>query len=145
MKDEAGGVVYKKQEGTAFVTDFLSDTTVMLESAAHNFFFFKESSHGTIMIEPIECIYLYQLLPSGYHLKFHVLEFYPMASYKTHQTITDGSDLCLALASVDTNDPSYSPLKMQMLKLIEMAELPFAPEEKFTGRRSGYPFNIYDP
>ena len=128
------------------MVDIVSALAVMLQSVAHNFYYFKKSSKGTSMKEPVECIFLYQQLGGGkYYLKFHVIEFYPMLSYKSSQTITDGSDFCLALAIVDTKDPSYSPEKMQMIKPIEMAEFPFMPLEKFTGNRFGYPFELYDP
>jgi len=148
FEDESGQLDFKKLEGTAFVVDIVSAVAVLLQSVAHNFFYLKRSSRGTIMKEPVECIFLHQQLGGGgYHLKFHVIEFYPMPSYKTNQTqtITDGSDFCLALAIVDTKDPNYSPEKMLKIKPIAMAEFPFKPLEEFTGLRFGYPFEIYDP
>ena len=67
------------------MVDIVSAIAVLLQSVAHNFFYIKKSSTGTSMKEPVECLFLYQQLGGGtYYLKFHVIEFYPMLSYKTN-------------------------------------------------------------
>ena len=159
IEDETGAVSYRKQEGTAFVVDMVSDLAVVLQSVAHNFFYFKKTSskyfqiiiltlydflEGTTMKEAVECIYLYQNIGDKHNLKFNVIKFQPMVNHKVTQTFTDGSDFCLAIGIVDTNDSSYSPEKMKNLKIIERTEFPFQPNEQFAALRFGYPNKVFD-
>ena len=74
IEDESGAVSYRKQEGTAFAVDQVSEKVIVLQSVAHNYFYIQKTSKGIVIKEAVETIFLYQVIGDKYYLKYNVVK-----------------------------------------------------------------------
>ena len=146
IENAFGEVSYRKCEGTAFIVYQLSRLAVVLQTVVHNLYYFSKSpgADEAEVKQAEEAFFLHQNIGKQCHLLFKVIKFLPMVNQMKTQTITDGSDYCYAIGIVDTSHPSYSPEKMENLKLFELVELPVKEKETFAAFIIGYPAEVFN-